>query len=131
MVTGVLGYRSSLPCPTYSWRNPRGIPVFLVGLPGFLQELCLSHCPLNGCKFMRNSWRNPTGIPVKSCHSWYYSGNPPGFSLKKWHRQVKAFGFGMLYKMPTLSAVHGSIGPRRHVGISKNKWHGWAWWDLW
>ena len=26
-------FRSSLPCPTYSWRNPCGIPVFLP-LPG-------------------------------------------------------------------------------------------------
>ncbi len=61
-------------------------PVFLVGIPVFLQELCLSHCPINGCKFMRNSWRNPTEIPVKLCRSWYYSGNPPGFASSRTHQ---------------------------------------------
>jgi hypothetical protein len=44
-----------------------------VFLEKFLQELCLSLCPLNGCKFMRNSCRIPPDIPVKLCHSWYYS----------------------------------------------------------
>ena len=32
---------SSLPCPTYSWRNPGGIPVFLVGLLARTNRDCL------------------------------------------------------------------------------------------
>jgi len=71
-------FSSSLPCPTYSWRNPGGIPVFLVGIPGFLQELCLRHCSINGCKFMRNSWRNPTEIPQESQSNYANPGTIPG-----------------------------------------------------
>ncbi len=47
-------------------RIPGGFLVFLIGLPGILQESCLSHCLLNGWGFLANSWQIPGGILQES-----------------------------------------------------------------